>query len=161
MLYTWRCALNGQVPAPARAEQAGSIHNRTMFHTGEKGFSFPEVLVAMTVFATVGVTFISSLGTGYKVLSTSDQRTTAQSLARAQMDKVNNAPYDGTAPYSYDSYAITGVPAGYTVNIAVALVDPQTGSTSATDLGIQKITVTVTCQAHSPPEVVKLEAYKR
>jgi len=131
------------------------------FGGDQRGFSVVEVLVSMTILAVIGVTFVTALGTGYKVLTTSDQRTTAESLAKAQLENIVNAPYDGTAPYNYDSYLITGIPAGYGVSIAVALVDPRTGNVSTTDLGVQKVTVTVTCQQHSPSTVVAMEVYKR
>lgn len=118
-----------------------------------------EVLIALAIFAVVGVTFVSALGTNFKVLLMADQRTTAESLAKTQMEAINNAPYESTPPYTYSK--ISGIPAGYDINIVVALVDPETGLTSALDLGVQKVTVTVTCQQHSPPEVLVLESYKR
>jgi len=118
-----------------------------------------EVLIALAIFAVVGVTFVSALGTNFKVLLVADQRTTAESLVKTQMEAINNAPYDSTPPYTYDK--ITGIPAGYDINIAVALVNPETGAVSATDLGVQKVTVTITCQQHLPPEVLVLESYKR
>lgn len=132
---------------------------RVLFNKNESGFSLPEVLVAMTVFAMVGVTFIAALGTNFKVLRAADQRTTAESLAKTQMEAINNAPYDSTSPYTYN--VIDGIPAGYGINIAVALINPETGAASALDLGVQKVTVTVTCQQRAPSSVLALEAYKR
>ena len=131
----------------------------SMYRRNEIGITITEVLVALSIFAVVSVTFVSALSTNYKVLLIADQRTTAESLAKTQMEAINNAPYDTTAPYAYTK--ITGIPAGYDVSIAVALVNPETGATSATDLGVQKITVTVTCQQHSPPVVLIVESYKR
>ena len=133
--------------------------NKLIFGRNGSGFTLLEVLIAAAIFAVVGVTFVSALATNFKVLFIADQRTTAESLAKAQMEVINNAPYDSIPPYSYTK--ITGIPAGYDVIIAVALVNPETGSTSATDLGVQKVTVTVTCQQHSPPEVIVIETYKR
>jgi Tfp pilus assembly protein PilV len=125
----------------------------------ELGITIAETLVALSIFAITSVTFVAALGSNFKVLLMADQRTTAESLAKSQMEAINNAAYDSTAPYTYST--ITGIPAGYSVNIVVALVNPETGSVSATDLGVQKVTVTVTCQQHSPPEVMVLESYKR
>ena len=135
--------------------------HRIRFKSNEKGMTLPEVLVSLSILAIASVTFVAALGTGYKVLTTSDQRITAESLVRAQMEKVINAPYDSTVPYNYDGYMITGIPAGYGVTIAVALVDPRTGNVSGPDLGVQKITVRATCQQHSPLEVFAMESYKR
>ncbi|MDD5648107.1 MAG: hypothetical protein PHY03_04160 [Dehalococcoidia bacterium] len=125
----------------------------------ETGISIAEVLIALAIFAVVGVTFVTALGTNFKVLLIADQRTTAESLAKTQMEAINNAPYDSTPPYTYSK--ISGIPVGYDININVALVNPDTGAVSALDLGVQKVTVTVTCQQHSPPEVLVLESYKR
>ena len=125
----------------------------------EKGITLPEVLVSLLIFTTVSVTFVAALGTNFKVLLVADQRTTAESLARAQLEAINNAPYDFTAPYAYSK--ITTIPAGYDVIPTAILINPETGAVSATDLGVQKITVTVTCQQHSPPEIIVVETYKR
>ena len=133
--------------------------NKLIFERKGKGITLPEVLIAVAIFAVVGVTFVSALATNFKVLLIADQRTTAESLAKTQMEAINNAPYDSTPPYTYTK--ITGIPAGYDISIAVALINPETGATSATDLGVQKVTVTVTCQQHSPPEVLVIETYKR
>lgn len=133
--------------------------NMLKFKGNETGMTIAEVLIALAIFSIVGVTFVSALGTNFKVLLLADQRTTAESLAKTQMEAINNAPYDSTPPYTYSK--ISGIPEGYDINIVVVLVDPETGSTSALDLGVQKVTVTVTCQQHSPPEVLVLESYKR
>lgn len=130
-----------------------------IFRRCETGVTIAEVLIALAIFAVIGVTFVSALGTNFKVLLIADQRTTAESLAKTQMEEINNAPYDSTPPYSYSK--ISGIPEGYDININVALVNPETGSVSALDLGVQKVTVTVTCQQHSPPDVLVLESYKR
>jgi Tfp pilus assembly protein PilV len=130
----------------------------------ESGMTIPEVLIGALILGFVGVVFLSALASNYRVLLTAEQRTTAESLGRRQMEALNNAPYDGTAPYSYDNYTITGIPSGYGVNIAVSLIDPETGATSATDLGVQKVTVSVTCQKRLPNQsstVIVLESYKR
>jgi Tfp pilus assembly protein PilV len=133
--------------------------NKLKFKNDETGITIAEVLIALAIFAFVGVTFVSALGTNFRVLLAADQRTTAESLAKTQMEAINNAPYDSTAPYAYSK--ITGIPAGYDITIAVALVNPETGAVSAVDLGVQKVTVTVTCQQRSPPEVLVIETYKR
>jgi len=135
------------------------LMNKLKFRSSERGVTIAEVLIALAILAVVGVTFVTALGTNFKVLLMADQRTTAESLARTQMESINNAPYDSISPYAYNK--ITGIPSGYDINIAVALINPETGAVSALDLGVQKVTVTVTCVQHSPPEVLVLESYKR
>ncbi len=115
--------------------------------------------MSMAIFAMVGVTFISVLATNIKVLGSADQRTTAESLAKTQMEAIISAPYDSTDPYSYNK--IAGIPAEYDIDIDVKLINPETGAVSATDYGVQKVTVTVSCELRSPPEVLTLQSYKR
>ena len=133
--------------------------NRLKFKKNETGISLPEVLVALAIFAVVGVVFTAALGTNFKVLTLADQRTTAESLAKAQLEAISNAPYDSISPYTYSK--ITGIPAGYDISISVVLIDPLTGAVSATDLGVQKVTCNVTCQWSSPTTVISIESYKR
>ena len=134
--------------------------------SNEMGISLPEVLVALSIFAVVAVVFTAALGTNFKVLTLADQRTTAESLAKAQLEAINNAPYDSSSPYEYNKIA---VPYGYAIkpdgsdanHIRAVLIDPLTGAVSATDLGVQKVTCNVTCQWSSPTTVISIEAYKR
>jgi len=121
--------------------------------------SLAEVLAALAIFGIVSVVMVSALGTNFKVLAMADQRTTAESLVKAQIEAINNSSYDSTSPYTYTK--ISDIPAGYDINITVELINPETGSVSAIDLGVQKITVAITCQQHNPPEVLVMESYKR
>lgn len=94
-----------------------------------KGFTLVEVLVALALLAIVGVGLIAALGGASKVLSSADSRETARDLAQAQMESIQNQPYQSTSP----DYAEIAAPAGYVI------------STSASPLegGLQQITVIV------------------
>ncbi|MCX6007110.1 MAG: prepilin-type N-terminal cleavage/methylation domain-containing protein [Chloroflexi bacterium] len=142
--------------------------NKLKFKRNETGMTLPEALIALAIFAIVGVTFVSALGTNFKVLLMTDQRTTAESLAKTQLEAINNAPYDFTPPYEYSKitlpYGYDIQPNGSDINhIAVVLIDPETGAVSGTDLGVQKVTCNVTCLWQSPPwgSVIVVESYKR
>jgi len=138
--------------------------NRYVFKSNDRGFTLPEALISWFIFSAVTVIFAAALGTNFKVLLVADQRTTAETLARAQLEAINNAPYDFTPPYEYDK--ITGIPYGYVINsngadanhISVTLINPETGAVSATDLGVQKVTCSVTCPGG---QFITVEAYKR
>jgi prepilin-type N-terminal cleavage/methylation domain-containing protein len=117
----------------------------------EKGFTILEVLVAIALLGILGVAFLGGLSTASKALFLADERTTAESLARSQMEYVKNEMYDDTDPYKY---AQTDVPSSddpaYTIS-----VDAEPLNTP--DDGIQKITVTVN---HHSKQVIILEDYK-
>lgn len=97
------------------------------------GISLLESLVAVGVLGLIGAGFLSALSTGSRSTATLDQYVTAENLARSQLEKIKNAPYDGTAPY-YDAYQVTP-PGGYAITFAVTY--PQ-----SPDTNIQEIKVT-------------------
>jgi prepilin-type N-terminal cleavage/methylation domain-containing protein len=100
----------------------------------EKGFTLLEVVIAIALMGIVGVAIFTGLSNASKALSIADERATAESIARTQMEYVKRLPYSGN--YTADS---TSIPADYTANINVAPVsDNQTIRT-----GIQKIVVTI------------------
>jgi len=117
----------------------------------EKGFTILEVLVAIGLLGILSVAFLGGLSTVSKALFLADERTTAESLARSQMEYVKNEMYDDTNPYTY---AQTDVPSSddpaYTISVDVEPLNTP-------DDGIQKITVTVN---HHSKQVIILEGYK-
>jgi prepilin-type N-terminal cleavage/methylation domain-containing protein len=143
----------------------------------EKGFSLVETIIALALLGIVAVAFLGGLSTASKVIFTADERATAESLARTQMEYVRNQPYSSA---SWD-YTVTSSPppnstdppswydaskpnppllssdyAGYTVIVNVVLLH-------STDDGIQKVIVLVYHPydaAHPDDYVVKLEGYR-
>jgi len=135
----------------------------------EKGFSLIEVMIAVALLGVVAVAFLSALGTGSKAIFIADERATAESLARTEMEYVRNQDYSG-APWAYDlpsgtppadpptwwASANHTLPAGYdgyTVDVTAVPLH-------ATDDGIQKITVIVIHNYNNNKEVIKLEGYR-
>ena len=123
----------------------------SIFAGHESGISLIETVVALAIIGTVAVTFLSGLATTFKAAFTADERATAVSLARSQMEWAKNANYTDNAT----QYSLAPIPSAkdytnYSATIAAEpLHDP--------DDGIQKITVTV---KHSGERVIKLEGYK-
>ena len=114
----------------------------------QRGFTLIEVILAIALLGIIAVAFLSAMGTGSLSLFIADERATAESLARSQLEYVKNqwykdAPWNSTVNYN-----------GYTVNVSA---DPL----NTPDDGIQKITVVV---SHSRPdkevEVITLVGYK-
>ncbi len=120
----------------------------------EKGFTLIEVIIAVALLGVIAIAFLSALGTASLAIFIADERATAESLARSQMEYVKNQSYDDTNnPPQYS--LLSGIPGGYTVNVtAESLNNP--------DDGIQKITIVV---SHLGKEIISsgnstLEDYK-
>ena len=108
----------------------------------EAGFSLIEVLLAMALVGILGAAIPSALVGANRATITANQHTTAESLARSQMDSIQNQPYDSvnTTPV----YAvIPDIPASYSIITPMAQrLDPRNDGT-ANDDGLQYITVAV------------------
>ena len=126
---------------------------RKAFQGSSRGFSMIEVVIAIALIGIIAVAILSSLSTASIALIIADERATAESLARSQMEYVKNQPYDFNDPqllYEQDNVESTEPP-GYFISVsAEPLRDP--------DDGIQKITVTVSRDGEVK---VTLEDYKR
>ena len=100
---------------------------------GEAGLSLVESLVATAIVSLTVVAILSGFSTGSMALLKTDQRVTAEYLARSQMEDIKNQIYL-PAPASY--IMISPLPAGYSISAQAALI-------SGRDTEIQKVTVTV------------------
>jgi prepilin-type N-terminal cleavage/methylation domain-containing protein len=143
------------------------------------GFTLVEVLVALVLFAIIGIVFASGLGTASKAVFLADVRTNAESLARTQMEFVKNPSqdYDDDVPdggvANYTKISVSEIREGYTiwsVNRNGEIVnggasDPvigipwDSGNNTAVneDNGLQKITLVI---KHEGDQVITLEGYK-
>ena len=107
------------------------------FKSGESGMAFIETLVALALLGIISVTFLSGMATTSKATGIADEQTTAESLARSQMEWAKKVAY----VYEATGYSPAPIPGSedyinYSANItAEPLNDP--------DEGIQKITVTI------------------
>jgi len=123
-----------------------SNKTRNAFKGHSGGFTFIEVVIALALFAIIGIAFAGGLGTASRAVLTGDIRTNAESLARTQMEYVKSQDYN-----SAGDYTLQVLPeyeeAGYSAALdAVELEE-----------GLQKITVTV---SHMDEQVISLEGYK-
>ena len=132
-----------------------------------------EVIIAIALLAIVAVAILSGLSTGSRAIFVADERATAESLARTEMEYVRNQDY--SSPEEQDNKWDYELPSGTTVNGYPSWWDPgnphtlpagysgYTVDVSAEPLplhgtDIQKITVTV--MHHDKPDVVTLEGYR-
>ncbi len=139
----------------------------------ERGFSLIEVIIALALLGIIAVAFLGAMATASKALFIADERTTAESLARSQMEYVKSQSYStinvdwyytvtdlGRSSSDPPDWWDTGDPgnppllsgnyAGYSVEASADEDDD--------NVGIQMITVTVS--HHDKPEVITLEGYK-
>jgi prepilin-type N-terminal cleavage/methylation domain-containing protein len=144
---------------------------------GEKGFSLIEVALAIALLGVVAVAFLHALATGSKAIMIADERATAESLARAQIEYVRGQEYS-SADWNYtvtsSQLSSTDEPTadwwdddpppllsgdfdGYTVIVQVSILGG-----GAIDNGIQVITVTIqhTVEGEPTKQIFTLEGYR-
>jgi prepilin-type N-terminal cleavage/methylation domain-containing protein len=144
----------------------------------EKGFSLIEVMLAIALMGVVAIAFLGALATGSKAIFIADERATAESLARTEMEYVRSQEYSA-APWAYElpsgtppadpptwwdpgnPHALPEGYDGYTVNVSTERLDPK-GDGFDSDDGLQKIIVVVyPYDAEDPDDwVVKLVNYR-
>ena len=116
------------------------------FQGRSRGFTLIDVMIAIALFGVIAIAFLSALSTASTVLIITDDRATAESLARSQMEYVKNSPksasYEPSIPPAYEE-------AGYSANI--------TASNVPSRAGLQKITIRI--DRHDE-ELVTLVGYK-
>jgi len=87
------------------------LTRRRVLIKNEKGISLIEVLIALAIMALVAVAFLSGLTTASKALIIADERTTAESLARSQVEYVKEQDYS-TVQWSYEVSSSNRMPLG-------------------------------------------------
>jgi prepilin-type N-terminal cleavage/methylation domain-containing protein len=141
-----------------------------------KGLTLIEVLIALTIFSIIAVAFLSGLATSYHALIIADERTTAESLTRSELEYIKSTPYSNlnlTDGFSYQIPVPPGPPppwdpdhnldsqfANYSVNVTGVPIDPDTHEPlgpGELDQGLQQITVKV---SHGAKLVLTTVDYK-
>jgi prepilin-type N-terminal cleavage/methylation domain-containing protein len=142
------------------------------------GFTLIEVLIALALFAIIGIVFAGGLTTASKAVLVADVRTRAESLARTQMESIKEQQYleADASPWQVTYDRIPDIPAGYSIcslnwttnrtdncgsaasPSVIAVAWDSTANRPATDeTGLQKITLVI---KHDDKEVTRLEGYK-
>ena len=115
----------------------------------ETGVTLIETLVALALIGIISVAFLSGLATAAKATFIADERATAESLARSQIEYVKNQDYINYDEPDHEEYKlITPLGSNYSI-------DPPT--ITSIDVGIQKIRVTV---KRGDKTVLTVDAYK-
>ncbi len=119
---------------------------RAAMTSGQEGVGLVETLVAVAILGATLVVLLTAISTGVIGVATTEQRVTAENLARSQLEYTKSQTY-ATAPASY---ATVTPPAGYAVTAAATSITEGDGA-------IQKITVTVTRDGET---LLTVEGYK-
>ena len=112
-------------PAPARV--------RAVVADAQAGVGLVETLVAVAILGVTLTVLLAAISTGSAGVATTEERVTAENLARSQLEYTKSQPYL-PAPASY---ATVTPPAGYAVSAEATSIPDS-------DSSIQQITVTVT-----------------
>ena len=75
-----------------------------------RGVTLIEVLIAVAILGLVAVAFLSALATASTAIIIADERTTAESLARSELEYVKSQPFSTpcpTHPWSYQASSTT------------------------------------------------------
>jgi len=126
----------------------------------EAGFTLIEVLIAILLLSLVGLMIFMTLTFSSRQTLSADVRSTAESIARSEMEYIKTLPYDATSTpnpvYTKESMSDLGVNSNWDVTIIASRLDPK-GDGTGNDEGIQKISVTV---FNNGTSVLTVEGYK-
>jgi len=125
---------------------------------GERGMTLIEVLIALSIIATVSTTFLVGMSTSSKAVIVIQEHVNAESLAKSQMEAVKRWEYDETGiPPDYEAAKLTPFPADYEIDIAAVRLEADPNNPPGEDDGLQEITVTIT---RGGKTIFTLEGYK-
>jgi type II secretory pathway pseudopilin PulG len=127
----------------------------------EKGFNLMEVALAMVMMGAVALLYLGYLATGSRAIMIADERATAESLARTQMEYVRQQNYDANLAHDPPQYdIIPDIPDGFEISVGAERLDYK-GDGTDNDDGIQNITVVVSHIVDGEPkEIYALEGYR-
>lgn len=141
----------------------------------KRGASLVEVIIALGLLGLIATTFLMAIFIATRSIAIADERTTAESLARTQMEYIKQQPYPddaGSETEYYEinlsenpNYSIWSVnrdgwsvdPEGIVPEIIAVPWDSEDNLPAPTDVGLQKIRLKV---YHDGKEVLTLEGYK-
>lgn len=130
---------------------------RFSFWSGETGQSLVEELVAVAIVSLGLVILIAALSTGSMGARTTNDRVTAENLARSQLELIKDAAYSPN-PTAIPYPTVSPVQ-GYTVTVGVEYWIAPSGPFTSTvrNDGLQKLTASV---SGSKGALLQLEGYK-
>jgi len=136
----------------------------------QRGFGLVEVIIALGLLGVIGIAFLGALATASNAIIVSDKRTTAESLARSEMEYVKSQDYIDYSMDPHDVYDTLSSQSDYSIETSVEPFNPDGGGSEngvyneyggvfEQDDGIQLITVTVIFIPENK-EIIELKGYK-
>ena len=120
----------------------------------QRGFTFIEVLVGVAIMGMIVAAFMLALATAFKANTLADIRTTADALARAQMEYIKSLDYSETNSYP----TLSGIPEGYEIwSLDLDMKEVEGMQAIQVFDGLQKLTVLI---KHNDRTILTLEGYK-
>jgi type II secretory pathway pseudopilin PulG len=116
------------------AQQERTHSPRGKLRRGEEGVGLVETLIAVAILGLALTALLSAVSTGSLATSRTEERVTAENMARSQLEYIKSQPYS-TPPASYA--VVTPSPGGYGLTAAAESIPDS-------DTSIEKIVVTVT-----------------
>ncbi len=119
-----------------------------------RGLTLIEVLIAIALMGIVSVGILGGLSTASRTVSLGDERTTAESLARMQMEYVKGQSYNSTGQNETMYKKIGTIPRGYSIwsvnrngTVVASVVgipwDSWNNRPANNDTGLQKISLVI------------------
>lgn len=129
----------------------------------QRGVGLIEVITALGLLGIIGIAFLGALATASTAIITADGRSTAESMARSELEYIRSQDYIDYSQDPHGIYDSTDALPNYIVETTVQPFDPDGGSSTEGiyaeyggvfehDDGIQLITVTVSYFEDEDPE---------
>ena len=100
--------------------------DRFRLFRGQKGISLIETVIALAILGLIGVAFLNGLTTTSRAVAMSQERVTAESLAKSQLEHIKAQDYISVFNYNaencYDEIIIPAnlTSVGYTIEVSVS-----------------------------------------
>ena len=124
----------------------------------QRGITLIEVLIGVAILGLIVPAFLGAIAVGTRATAINQERTIAESLGRTQVEALKGSAYIDYSVPGHNNYTTVNAPAGYSIDIIVVMIDPDTHEPLAEeDKGLQEITVDI---YHQAKHILTIATYK-